>query len=546
MPIGFGAEEEAYAYRTGRAAPAPPSIVGDARTILNQKLQAANLANNQQRIATGVNVPQASGVGYWAPISQNMAPIQLPPPPEQLKPLNQYQDPYFKNSANDPFRAFQLSPLAQDNQNVMTGFDLFTKDRATTTYLYDNMTAEEKAKAEEKSRENRAYVARKERVVKEVENVQAKDPNLPAAEREALNAIKLELSQMKAKDVNNDLNPIIVALRNLGTRAQYRIEFSAWKKNKSAGTSMALPQALPTTAEEFDQVGGLGGFLTQGSTTKTAGDFDRTPAIFGKLITRDENGVETIITAEDWIAARIADTKPLPNDTPEERRRKEKLAADWIATLAFADKYNSFAQKRDAGYRVQLDSNGNPVRAYFLKPDEDALKNLAGEILSDMGTHNIVGPIEDWIQAYAEARNDLAADATGIFGTGQSSSGNSGSGYYGGGGYRGGGGGGGGGYSTPTTYYPTEAEVLEPAEGVARARLGRGLTDEEKADFVSFFRGIEASVLAAGGMLARLDPQAQAIVWLQSKLDEEARGQQSGRYVVALMNAFRSGNLNVS
>lgn len=545
MPgITFGAEEEAYAYRTGRATPAPPSIVGDARTILNQKLQAANLANNQQRIATGTNVPQASGTGYWAPLPVN---FPLNAPEQKILPLqsvNDMRDPYFQNSANDPFRAFQLSPLANDNQDVMTGFDLFTKDRKTTTGLFSEMTPEQQEKAAQKSRENREYVDRKNRIVAEVENIQAKDPNLPASEREALHAIKYEMATMRTKDVNNDLNPIIIALRNLGTRSQYRIQQAEWKKNKTAGNSLNLPGALPTTAEEFDDMGGLGGFLTQSPANKTAGDFDRTPAIFGKLITRDENGVETIISAEDWVAARIADTKPLPNDTPEERRRKEKLAADWIATLAFADKYNSFAQKRDAGYRVQLDSNGNPVRAYFLKPDEDALKNLAAEILTDMGTHNIVGPIEDWIQAYAEARQDLAANATGIYGTGQGS-GNSG---YGGGYYRGGGGGGygGGGGGQITTYYPTEAEVLEPAEGVARARLGRGLTDDEKADFIAFFRGIESSVLAAGGAIGRLDPQAQAIAWLESKLNEEARGQQAGKFIVALMNAFRTGNLNVS
>jgi len=371
----------------------------------------------------------------------------------------------------------------------MTGFDPMTKDRAATSQLFDNMTPAQQEKAANKSRENREYVDRKSRIVAEVENVQGKDANLPATEREALQAIKLALSQMRTKDVMNDMNPVVITLRNLGTRSQYRIEQAEWKKNKAAGTSMQLPQALPTTSEEFDQLGGLGGFLTQGSSSKSAGDFDRTPAIFGKLITRDDNGVETIISAEDWIAARIADTKPLPSDSPEERRRKEKLAADWIATLAFSDKYNSFAQKRDAGYRVQLDADGNPVRAYFLKPDEDALKNLTAEILSDMATHNIVGPVEDWIQAYAEQRQDLAGDATGIFGTGQAS--NSGSGYSSGGGYYGGGGYGGGGGGGGYNFLPTDPEFLKMTiDGIARARMGRSLTNEEALEFINYFHSI--------------------------------------------------------
>jgi uncharacterized membrane protein YgcG len=458
--------------------------------------------------------------------------------------INQYHDPYFRNSASDPFRAFQLSPLANGNEDVMTGFDLFTKDRAKTTELFKNMTPEEQEKAANKSRENREYVGRKNRIVSEVENIQAKDANLPTAEREALNAIKVQISQMRVKDVNNDLNPVIVTLRNLGVRSQYRIEQAEWKKNKKAGTSLAVPNVgLPTTAEEFDQMGGLGGFLTQGSTSKTAGDYDRTPAVFGKLITRDANGVESIISAEDWVAARIADTKPLPGDSPEERLRKEKLAADWIATLAFSDKYNSFAQKRDAGYRVQLDSDGNPVRAYFLKPDEDALKNLTAEILTDMATHNIVGPVEDWIQAYAEQRQNLAQDATGIFGNGQASS--SGSSRSGGGFYGGGGGGYGGGGGAPSTYYPSEAELLEPANGVARARLGRAMTADEEKEFVAFFRSLESSISSAGGMISRLDPQAQMISFLESRFNKEAAGQQAGKFVVALMNMLRSGNFNV-
>lgn len=541
--VGFGAEEEAYAYRTGRAAPAPPSIVGDARTILNQKLQAANVANNQQRIATGRNVPQPSGVGYRAPIQQPYQPQIVP-----RKTIQDYNDPYFRNNANDPFRAFQLSPLANQNEEVMTGFDLFTKDRDKTNKLFENMTPEQQEKAAQKSRENREYVGRKNRIVAEVENVQAKDPNLPAAEREALNAIKIELSQMRVKDVNNDLNPIVVALRNLGVRAQYRIEQNEWKKNKSAGTSMPLPNVgLPTTAEEFDQMGGLGGFLTQTQGSKNANDFDRTPAIFGKLITRDANGVETIITAEEWIAARIADTKPLPNDTPEERRRKEKLAADWIATLAFADKYNSFAQKRDAGYRMQLDSNGNPVRAYFLKPDEDALKNLTAEILSDMATHNVVGPVEDWIQAYAEARNDVADNATGVYGNGQSSSsgsGYSGGGYYGGGGYGGGGGGGGGG-----GFIATDPALLKMSvDSIARARMGRSLTEAEAAEFIAHYNSLERAFYdnyRSGADATRLDPEAQAVAWIESRMNKEAAGQQAGNFIVALMNALRTGNLNV-
>ena len=534
------------------------SVFGAVQQALNQRLismsgqlQQSPIVNTQQRTTLQQATNNLQQVQNR--LQTQKSPAQIAQEESFLLPkrsIQQYQDPYFRyeNSANDPFKAFQLSPLANENQDVMTGFDMFSKDfeeeKKRTTELFQNMTPEQQTKAANKSRENREYVDRKNRIVAEVENVQAKDANLPTNEREALQAIKLQLSQMRVKDVNNDLNPVVVTLKNLGTRAQYRIEQAAWKKNKSAGSSLPLNNVgLPTSAEEFDQMGGLGGFLTQGTASKSAGDFDRTPAVFGKLITRDDNGVETIISAEDWIAARIADTKPLPNDTPDERRRKERLAADWISTLAFADKYNSFAQKRDAGYRVQLDSDGNPVRAYFLKPDEDALKNLTAEILSDMATHNIVGPVEDWISAYAEQRQGLAQDATGIYGNGQSSSSGSSHGGYSGGGYGGGGGGGSG-------FMATDPALLKMnVDSIARARMGRSLTDAEAQEFIDYYHSIERAFFdnyRSGADSTRVDPEAQAVAWIESRMTKESAGQQAGNLLVALMNAFRSGNLNVS
>lgn len=535
----------------GGPMPAAPnvSILDAARQALNQRLITMS---NQLQTQSYVTPQQKRDLGTATARLQTVTPPVRKSPAQiaqeeafiTRRPNSLYEDPYYRaqNSASDPFKAFQLSPMANQNEDVLTGFDLLTKDRDKTSQLFTDMTPEQQEKAAQKSRENREYVDRKSRIVSEVENVQAKDANLPALEREALTALKFQLSQMRMKDVNNDLNPIVVALKNLGTRSQYRIEFANWKKNKTAGTSMSLPQALPTTSEEFDQVGGLGGFLTQGSTSKNTDDFDRTPSIFGKLITRDDNGVETIISAEDWVAARIADTKPLPTDSPQERARKEKLAADWIATLAFSDKYNSFAQKRDAGYRVQLDSDGNPVRAYFLKPDEDALKNLTAEILNDMGTHNIVGPVEDWIQAYAEQRQDLAQDATGIFGTGQSSSSGTGGSYgrsYGGGGY--GGGGGGGGYR----FLQTDPEFLKMTiDGIARARMGRSLTNEEALEFINYYHSIEQAVYGSGDDGTRLDPEARAVAWIESRMTRESAGQQAGQFITALMNMLRTGNFN--
>lgn len=546
MPgLSFGAEEEAYAWRTGRPNPAPPTVVGPIRSIVQQKINAQTAVSNQQRIASGVNVPQASGVGYWAPL----APPPPPPPPMPIPKLG--EDPYLRGGG-DPFRAFQVPgtspvgdfmdlfrPEAQKPPVNLFNFGL-PEEQVT-----DQMGIERKREelAAQKSRENRETVNMKLDEIRQVEQKQAKDSTLPAEERQALQALKLQLLELPTMVSQDELNPIRIMLRNLGTRADYRIEMTAWKNSKNRAQGLELPTPFPTTGEEFDDMGGLGGFISQ-PTSKTAGDFDRTPAIFGKLITRDANGVETIVTAQDWIAARIADTKPLPTDDPQTRALKARAAADLISTLSFADKYNSFAQKRDAGYRVQLDSSGNPVAAYILKPDEDALKNLVGEILTDTATLNVVGPIEDWMEAYALERLAIANNATGPYGTGQSSGGGGG-GYsrsYGGGGGYGGYGGGGG---QITTYYPTDAEVLEPAVGVARARLGRSLTPEEEADFVSFFRGIESSILAAGGAISRVDPQAQAIVWLDNKLSEEAKGQQAGRFIVALMNAFRTGNLNV-
>lgn len=477
--------------------------------------------------------------------AQGYAPYQPPPPmvarisdqnliDQGLRPgLPSTQKPIY-----DPFNIglASFSPQANLGPDApKTPFEEIFGQKTAGLSFYETLTPEQKKKFEETRRNTAENTFNKNKLIDEVEKLQADDPTLPEADRQALRALGEELFRIPGK--LDDTNRIAVLLRNLGTRAKFRKMHADWKAGKTGTTNSGLPEWMAgVTGEDVDAEGGLGGFMTANQVSQ---DYVGSPKRFGWLIHTDDHGEEHLIRAEDWINLKLADATPAPGDTPEARARKAGNAAALIYTLSQIDVYNSFAKKRDAGYRVELDANGNPIRAYVHNDDKVALQNFVTKVLAHQEA-GVTGPIEDFLEAYALEYGAISRTATGPNGDGSGSGGGYSRGGYGGG-Y--GGGGGGGGYGAPTTYYPTPAEIVEPANGVARARLGRALTAEEEAEFVTFFRSIEASISASGGMLSRLDPQSQAIAWLETRVAKEQAGQQAGRYVAALMSMMRSGTL---
>jgi hypothetical protein len=407
-----------------------------------------------------------------------------------------------------------------------------------------DLTPEEQEANANKSRDTREDLSRKQDVINKVNEVFAKDPTLPAEEREAAAEIGRALKYTSEGGQYAETNPLVVQLRNLGTRAEFRIMLNEWKTGKTgaaSGTQILLPAGadLQATGEDIDAAGGLGGFLQQSGGKSS--DYDSSPSRFGYVIRKGDDGLDQIIKAEDWVTAKMTDLMPAPGDSQDELNRKAAESADLISTLAFADKYASFAKKRDAGYRIQLDSNGNPIKAYLANDDKVALQNLLNDVLM-MQEGGVIAPVEDFMKAYADERRGIAEVATGVYGDGSGSSSGGGYGGYGGGGGYGGSGGGG-----AQQAYQTDPELLKvTVDGIARARMGRSLTNEEALAFIEHFHSIEAAIYASGGTFTKFDPEAQAVAWIESRMTKESAGQQGGKFIVALMNMLKSGNLGGS
>lgn len=405
------------------------------------------------------------------------------------------------------------------------------------------MTPEQSAATEKTRLATREDLSRKQNLINDIEKIQAQDTALPDEERTALQQLRRTLL-FEAPGRFNELDPLVVTVRNLGTRSEFRKKLIDWKSGKTP-TSSVLPWGLDmsATGEEIDEAGGLGGFLQQSN--PSASNFDTTPNQFGYLLHTDENGVDHIIKAEEWINLKLADVMPAPGDSREELDRKAAGAADLISTLSFADKYNSFAKKRDAGYRIELDGAGNPIRAYIHNDDRVALVNLVKDVLS-MQEAGVIGPVEEFMKAYADERRGIAEDATGPYGDGSDER-SGGGGFRSGGGYYGGGGGYGGGSGGVTLEDP---ELLKMSvDSIARARMGRSLTPAESEEFIAHYHSMQQAFIAArqmGADASSLDPEAQAVAWIESRMTKEAAGQQAGGFIAALAEAMRSGRFSAN
>lgn len=464
-----------------------------------------------------------------------------------------------------PFEAWQDIQATNPNRRTITSFDdLMGLDEKTAEAERkkarealilgsdapggptDSMLAKQNRdlrieRSEAAVRKSQEGLGKRSKVLEEAEKRLAADPTAPAEDKELL----AELGQAWKYGTAgfDELNPLAVAIKNLGTRAEYRKMVADWTKSKKGPktTGGGLPMALPdASGEEIDAAGGLGGFMAQQQ--GTFGTFDTTPDLFDMIISRDKDGVDHIMSAEDWVRAKVADTRVDPNDSPAEAAQKRRLAGNLIQTLAMADTYGSYAQKRDAAYRVVLDENGEAVAGYLEKPDVAALQNLVAQVINSNMSSNETFAIEDWVEAYALERDAIGRETEGPGGTGsRGSSGYSGGGYrgYGGGGYGGGGGGAGGGVQL------TSAETLKSmVDGIARSRLGRVLNADEVAAFVAHYHSLERAFVdayRAGGDAFRVEPEAEAAAWIETQLMKEQAGQQAGKYVLMLRQLFSSG-----
>lgn len=229
-------------------------------------------------------------------------------------------------------------------------------------------------------------------------------------------------------------------------------------------------------------------------------------------------------------------------------QRAGELMASMVAIGAYGGGSEKYVQ--DRLYPV-IGKDGQPtLKGRFTVDDLAALKatmaiiandqaNKADAVIAGGGSISEIPGFEELLAQRGLERQGMAATLQ--------PAGNSSGGGGGGGRRRGGGGGGGGGGARFTD--PEQLKSL--IDGIARQRLGRILTTEEAQAFANYYHSQEAATgginyLSGGGRV--LDPESQAIAWIESRYRDEGAKQQQGTYFGALLkmlqgSAFTSGGV---
>lgn len=351
-----------------------------------------------------------------------------------------------------------------------------------------------------------------------------KDPLYDAdrfmAGQDLANAFKADSQAKYFTDQDLTENPFLATLNDLSVWSTYRLKVAEWNKNKNKTGDSAPGLVGGTDAGD----GTYTGLIDNGSFSSVTSPSNLSPY----LVTREENGLLQVVTADQWIQGKFA-----------RMRNDPEYAAEMITALAMTSAYGSDSSANNQRSRVSVDAEGNPIKAFVSVEDLNALKQLANEvvILQNQGDEVAIDDSIAELVAMAAEVNDINA-ANGEYGGG-----GGGGGYgYGGGGYGGGGYGGGGGGSGAVRY--TDATQLTSlVSSIARQRMGRELTPEEAQQFVQYFHGLEEQNTAAyyaGQSNTQLDPEGQAVDWITSHFAQDSAAHQYGNLAAAFMQMMGS------
>lgn len=361
---------------------------------------------------------------------------------------------------------------------------------------------------------------------------QKKDPTTPIEERQALEQLGRDFKSWMGGDIVVD--PVVRQINNLGVLAKFRRLQSEWREK------LNKQQQQYVEGQELEEGGNTGGFLLPGGSQMPAtgglGDIQTQFRSFGQatgtgalpsfVLSRDDNGFMRVLDVATFIHGKIADA-----------RKDPKQAAALITAMAYAQVYGG-GKEQYAAQRLVFDKNGQPIAGQISQEDRAALVNLT-RLVVEAQTVGSATPIEDEIAEMASLGASI-----------QNSPGNGGSGGGGGGGRRGGGGGGGYGGGGGGAVITTDPALLRSLiDGVARARMGRALTNEESAQFIAMYHNLETTFRTAamnGQATTNLDPESQAVAWIESRMTQEAAGQQSGKFIFALQQLLSGGGLGKS
>lgn len=209
------------------------------------------------------------------------------------------------------------------------------------------------------------------------------------------------------------------------------------------------------------------------------------------------------------------------------------------------------AQEKYVKDYVGMDKDGKLIANWNPIDWNDNLRILVQEVARRQENGAQIGTPMDsvWqvIKNTAQYNQDTVAATASDFGS-SGGGGGGGGGYYrsyGGGGYGGYGGGGGG--SNNRVFLSDPTMLGTQLDSIARARLGRVATPEEKAAFVEHFHQLETQYSAAyvgGGAATQPDVQGQAVAWIESRNSGEQAGETAGEFITALAQFLRGPGLS--
>lgn len=205
------------------------------------------------------------------------------------------------------------------------------------------------------------------------------------------------------------------------------------------------------------------------------------------------------------------------------------------------------AQEKYVKDYVGMDKDGRPIAVWNPIDWNDNLRIMVQEIARRQQNGAKVG--ESMTGAWAVVK-DAAAYNQQTAGAAASDYGRSGGGGGGYGGYGGRGGygyGGGGGGENNRVFLSDPTMLGSQLDSIARARLGRVATPEERAAFIAHFHQLETQYSAAyvaGGAATQPDVQGQAVAWIESRNSGEQASETAGEFITALAQFLRGPGLS--
>jgi hypothetical protein len=488
----------------------------DAATIAAQVAE-MNAAVQQARVVGAPNLGQAGRRAGDSQAPQVSAPPK--PVPSLFAPSKPRQDPTGLKMPGEPTLGSDFpGGVYVSVPKGKTGLPELSAPSPAT----DKNAANDKAEQEHKSKEVQSIAAARaadklyDTTIKDMLDDIHKDP---AKDPEAERVAGILASEFKASvwgrtwsldEVNN--NPLVRELNNISIWSTYRRKVSEWQAGKNKlGT------------ETNDSGDGSFNTMVTGSFSSKTG----TGNVPGIMVARDEEGLLYITDVDTWINGKMADMKADP-----------QLAADTITALASIQAYGGdSAANSAAGSRVVTDGAGNPVKAFISNEDYTALKNIALLAVNSQAAGN-TETLDDFFGSLTAQSQDVYHDPQW-----EPPSDDGGGGGRGGGGYGGGGGGGG----TGSVRYTDSEQLGAQVDAIARQRMGRQLTPEEKVEFINYYHKLEETMTAAyyaGQSTTQLDPEGEAVGWMESRFEQERGKQAYGSLAGKFMQIIGSGGFS--